>query len=144
MRAMAKLIEELYELFARDQRPEEFTNYQHCEECDDHNNTLKRYERRTLPVSVVTNPAWDAFCFITPEGYRYYYPRLCELAYGRGTDYFLDQFLFHLENRRHLLSAEEKIKTVELLLDLATVLADEIERYITKPDLDRVSEELCE
>lgn len=37
-------------LFENEPRPEHFTNYMHCEECYDHDQTLLQYPRDSLPL----------------------------------------------------------------------------------------------
>ena len=98
--------DKIRKLFSGQHRPDHFTDYTHCEECADHDATLQQYDNTSLPLDKVNNQAWDPVCFLTPEGFRYYYPRLCELAYGSGDDFYLESFLIHLENNLHLLTAQ--------------------------------------
>ena len=86
---MMTTLEELKEMFAAESRPDEFTDFNHCEECADHNETLKKYDRYAIPQEDLSNPGWDPICFVTPEAFRYLFPRLCELAYGQGSEYYL-------------------------------------------------------
>jgi hypothetical protein len=53
------------------------------------------------------NAGWDPICFTTDEGYRYWLPALARLALLPG-DYYVDQFLFHLENRLHVFDDAER------------------------------------
>lgn len=80
-------------------RPEHFTNYQHCEECAEHDRLLRTRDRQTLSLADVGNPGWDPLCFITPEGLAYYFPTLARLALAEPDalyGWYADQFLFHL------------------------------------------------
>ena len=129
-------------LFADDRRPHHFTDHRHCEECAGHDAALRRYDRANLPAVEVLNPGWDPICFVTPEGFRYFFPRLCELAYGKGEAFYLEQFLRHLENNLQVLSRAEKAAVFELLLDLVETLPEDIALNRTMPDIDRVSEKL--
>ena len=139
---MATTLEEIKKMFAAESRPEAYTDYNHCEECADHNETLKNYDRYALPLEELNNPGWDPICFVTPEAFRYLFPRLCELAYGEGNEYYLGQFLFHLENNVDLLTKAEKEKVYELLVDIYSKNSDEIDANFDKSDIDRVSERL--
>jgi hypothetical protein len=63
------------------------------------------------------HPGWDPICFVSPAGYLYYFPALARLAFGRsGEDYYLTQFLFHLnEERVQAMSGEQRAVVLELL-----------------------------
>ena len=135
-------LDKIKDLFSEEKRPYHFTDYTHCEECADHDATMQQFDNTNLPVEKVNNQAWDPVCFLTPEGFRYYYPRLCELAYGRGDAFYLESFLMHLENNIHLLTADEKEATFELLVDISEKLPDDIELNYAEADVDRVSEKL--
>ena len=135
---MNEPLEKIRALFAEEKRPEHFTDFEHCEECADHDVTLQKYDNTNLPSHVVTNPGWDPICFITPIGFRYYYPRLCELAYGAGNDFFLDSFLRHLEYNLELLSQDEKDATYEMLVDINEKIQSDISLNLAGPDIDRI------
>ena len=139
---MMTILEEVKEMFATELRSEAFIDYNHCEECADHNETLKKYDRNAIPLEELNNPGWYPICFVTPEAFRYLFPRLCELAYGVGNEYYLGQFLFHLENHVDLLTKAEKDKVYELLVDIYSQNSVEIDANFDKPDIDRVSERL--
>ena len=139
---MKDVLDEIMNMFAKEPRPDTFTEYMHCEECADHNETLGKYDRYGIPLEQLNNPGWDPICFVKPEAFRYLFPRLCELAYGKGREYYLDQFLFHLENNIGLLTAAEKHKVYELLLDISAKNAAEIDANLDMPTIDRVSEKL--
>ena len=119
---MKDLIEEAKRLFGDQTRPEHFTNYQHCRECAEHDETLRSYDLDSLSYEQLS-PAWDPFCFITPEGFSYYFPALVRLALeGTGETYFIDQFLFHLEydgpqNARFQAFSKEQRQFVARVLD---------------------------
>ena len=133
-------LESIKILFEAEQRPEHFTDYRHCEECAEHNDTLKKYARYELPLHALDNPGWDPICFLTPQAFRYLFPRLCELAYAMGEDYYLDQFLFHLENNSELLKKDEKDLVYRMLLELVEEHAAEIEQNLSLLDVDRVTD----
>lgn len=80
-------------------RPEHFTDYRHCSECEEHDDLLRSRDRDTLKLEDVENPGWDPLCFATDEGFKYYVPALVRLALAEPTDsgaWYFPQFLFHL------------------------------------------------
>ena len=66
--------------FAKRRRPEHFTNHTHCSECLEHDELLRSRDTETLTIGDVGNMGWDPICFITAEGYAYYFPALARLA----------------------------------------------------------------
>jgi hypothetical protein len=90
-------VERARELF-RAPRPEHFTNYRHCCECAEHDETLLQADIDTIGLAELGNPGWDPICFATPEGKKYYVPAMVRLSLDTLADeFYLAQFLFHLE-----------------------------------------------
>lgn len=87
------------EAFAGSPRPEHFTNYTHCAECEEHDNLLRSRNLDTLQISDVDNPGWDPVCFLNPSGWLYYFPALVRLSFSDPDDSYINQFLFHLSWR---------------------------------------------
>ena len=54
--------------------------YDHCDECEEHDDLMRSRDRATLRIEDVTDLAWTPLAFLTPEGYRYYMPALIRLA----------------------------------------------------------------
>jgi hypothetical protein len=82
-------------------KPEHFTCYTHCEECAEHDETLRSNDRASLQVSHVGNPGWDPLCFASPAGKAYYMPALARLALAPPTreyGWYGDQLVFHLSS----------------------------------------------
>ncbi len=80
-------------------RPEHFTNYQHCEECAEHDQTLRERDRATLGLDELGNPGWDPLCFCSAHGKAYYFPTLARLSLQpprNEYDWYGEQLLFHL------------------------------------------------
>lgn len=80
-------------------RPVHFTNFQHCEECAEHDQTLLSRTPDTIAVEDVGNPGWDPISFITPEGFLYYLPGLARLALEEppdGYSWYAAQFFWKL------------------------------------------------
>jgi hypothetical protein len=104
--------------FANVPRPEHFTNYRHCCECAEHDATLRGATPDTIGLAELGNAGWDPICYVSVEGFQYYLPALARLALGRGRDYYLDQFLFHLRwppERIAGLTAEQRAAVRRLL-----------------------------
>ena len=66
--------------FSACEKPLQFCNPTHCEECAEHNALLCARDRNTLAYADVSNPGWDPICFASPEGVAYYFPVLAKLA----------------------------------------------------------------
>ncbi len=80
------------------ERPEHFTNYRHCDECAEHDQTLLTAEIDTIGLEELGNPGWDPICFSSPEGRSYYMPAFVRLSLDTVDDaFYFEQFLFHLE-----------------------------------------------
>ncbi len=79
-------------------KPEHFTNYNHCDECAEHDQTLVNNTIDTIGMSELGNPGWDPLCFSSSDGIRYYMPALIRLSLetiDKGV--YIDQLLFHLD-----------------------------------------------
>jgi len=140
------LLEEAIELFGNTPRPEHFTDFTHCCECSEHDETLRKETLETLSYDCV-RPGWDPLCFISPEGFQYYFPALVRLALeGTGDTYFIDQLIFHLEldgkrNSRYLkFTPEQRSYVVRLLSYIVETRTDEIEEHFNYDALFRTIE----
>ncbi len=140
------LLEEAIELFGNTPRPEHFTDYTHCCECAEHDETLSRESIETLSCEHV-RPGWDPLCFISPEGFQYYFPALVRLALeGSGESYFLDSLVFHLEldgkanARFQQFTSEQRAYVVKLLSYLVETRAAEIDENLDTDALFRTIE----
>src|SRR5918992_338549 len=80
-------------------KPLHFTDYQHCCECAEHDETLLAYDRDSIGLEQLGSAAWDPLCFSYAEGLMYYMPALIRLTLD-GIDNpqqsYLEQMLFHL------------------------------------------------
>ena len=61
-------------------KPEHFTNYRHCCECAEHDETLLAQDVNSIGIEQLGNPGWDPLCFISPEGFLYYLPALIRIT----------------------------------------------------------------
>jgi hypothetical protein len=80
-------------------KPAHFSDYRHCCECAEHDQTLLTFDVDSIGLAELGNPGWDPLCFSSAEGLIYYLPALIRLTldtidYPQET--YLDQMLFHL------------------------------------------------
>jgi len=79
------------------EKPDNFTELSHCEECAEHNETLKNSDVKTIGLEALGKPSWDPVCFCSVEGKLYYTPAFLRLSLDSlDQEFYLDQFLFHL------------------------------------------------
>ena len=79
-------------------KPDSFCDSSHCEECAEHNETLKNNCVKTIGIEELGNQGWDPICFCSEEGKLYYMPALIRLSLETlGDEFYFEQFLFHLE-----------------------------------------------
>jgi hypothetical protein len=112
----AAILAPVREVFSDCPRPEHFTNYEHCEECRDHDDVLRSRYVKTLSIEDVGNGGWDPLCFISPEGFAYFFPALARLVLDEptGLGWYGPNVLFHLTQdhqcrslRRHFSPAKK-------------------------------------
>ena len=134
---LAPLLSEVERVFAMP-RPGWFVNANHCCECAEHEETLQAHNVETLGLESVGSPAWDPVCFISnADGFKYFLPALARLACGAGQDYYLSQFLFHLNGERVATFTKDQRRAVEnLLWALSETLARDIEDADDYHDLE--------
>jgi len=80
MSQLAAIIEDLYQCFSDYPRPENFTNFEHCNECLEHNETMKSASLDNLSGLHVGTTGWSPLGFLTEEAYGHCMPRFWELA----------------------------------------------------------------
>ena len=124
-------------------KPEKFGNPEHCAECAEHNETLKAHTPESISLAELGNPGWDPICYVdTADQFRYYLPALARLACGQGDDYYLGQFLFHLnEARIQNLDEVERELVADFLEELTSAIPEEIEGNL---DTDELLERLIQ
>lgn len=97
---LESVLRNLYSAFSDCKRPEHFTDYEHCEECAEHDEVMRSATLDTLDSVHLGGPGWAPFSFLTVEGFAHYMPRILELAVtGKGNehgDLFLSDILFQL------------------------------------------------
>lgn len=124
------LIDEAHRLFPEDLKPRHFTDFEHCDECREHDETLRTHSRESITYAELGNPYSDPMCFVDEYGMKYYFPALVRLAL-RSTikEYYVDQFLFHLtDNKSCIRFSRDQCSLVVRVLKLLKIrYADEIE-----------------
>jgi len=132
----ADMLRIINKAFAGCRRPDHFTDYTHCAECAGHDGVLRSRDVHTLQIEDVGNPGWDPICFISSEGFTYYFPALARLTlaqpdYAHG--WYGTQLLFHLvgdgnRNRRFLACTPEQRRAVvqflQHLIETRAAVAD--------------------
>ena len=121
-------------------KPEHFTNYQHCCECAEHDETLGSHDIDSIGINELGNPGWDPICFCNAEGFLYYMPALIRLTLDsmeKPEEFYLDQLLFHLigdgkDNRRVSACNAEQRQFVARFLE-----------YLTENYMTRIEAGLC-
>lgn len=126
--------------FGEEPRPAHFVREpNHCEECADHEAVLQATTRDTIGLDAVGNPGWDPLCYVTDAAFRHLVPGLSRLALEGGEDYYLDQFLFHLESGRADGFSPDQARAVATLLDHAReTMGHEIEDEMNAEEFNRV------
>ncbi len=90
-------IREAAGLFAAD-KPEHFTCYRHCDECAEHDETLRNATIEGIGLAELGNPGWDPVCFCSDEGKKHYMLAFIRLSLDTIDDEcYLAQLLFHLQ-----------------------------------------------
>lgn len=120
---MEELLASVRTAFEGTPRPEHFTNFMHCDECREHDETLRRHTPDTITLDEIGNPGWDPICFALPEAFQYYLPGLIRLAHEARHEY-IGQLLFHLTYDRDRV---ERFSTQQRLAILAWLTAMDVE-----------------
>ncbi len=124
-------------------KPLHFVDYRHCCECAEHDETLRSHNRDDISLQELGNPSWDPICFInTNVGFQYYLPALARLAMGKGNQYYLNSFLFHLNSERISALTQHQCQALRVFLEeLINIMPEEIEANSNTDELfQRISE----
>ncbi len=94
------ILTSIEQAFSGISRPDHFTNFTHCDECQEHDDTLRARTCDTLQRKDLGNMGWGPLSFCSEEGMGYYFPVLVRIALlpdaWRDHDWFLGMFLWHL------------------------------------------------
>ena len=135
--------------FGSTARPEHFLNFNHCEECAEHDQLLCSRDRETLKIEDVGNVCWTPLSMCSPEGFAYFMPSLARLALEEPSyeyGWFPDVLTIHLssdkENNSFLLycSKSQKRAIAKLLRHLNTSRATLAERLTETEDFEKIIE----
>ena len=66
--------------FQNVEKPEHFTNFSHCRECEEHDNTLRQFNKFNIPRRALGNLGYAPIGFSSPRGIAYYFPILARYA----------------------------------------------------------------
>lgn len=144
MQSDEAVLQSIRDAFCDYSKPEHFTNYAHCDECQEHDDTLRAQDVDTLARDHVGHGGWDPLCFTSPEGFAYLFPALCRIALQEeteGSDWYGPQLLFHLTyngQQNRLLarfSRRQKDAIVTLLRHIDRTRCDQIANYACEADL---------
>lgn len=129
-------VEEASSLF-RIEKPDHFTEYRHCCECAEHDETLRSSNVAEIGLQQLGNPGWDPLCFATVEGLKYYLPAMVRLSIETiNTEFYVAQMLFHLgsggkENRLLVsVTPQQKDFVARFLAFLISTYPSELEERI--------------
>lgn len=134
-----QVLRRIDEAFAGVSKPEHFTNYTHCDECAEHDKTLRLRTRATLRREDLGNAGWDPITFSSAHGIAYLFPALARIALlpdaWRSHSWYGGQLLFHLSydggSNKFLAwcSTRQADAVYELLRHMAATRYDAIARY---------------
>jgi hypothetical protein len=117
------------------EKPEHFTDFTHCEECEEHDQTLLNATILTIGLEELGNPGWDPICFCNEIGKMYLTPAFVRLSLETvNSEFYFGQFLFHLEhngeNNKYFLacSPAQRSFLAEFIGYMISSFASEIER----------------
>lgn len=110
-------------------KPVHFTNYQHCCECAEHDQTLLAYDVDSIGLEQLGYPSWDPLCFSSGAGILYYIPALIRLTLDtidKPHEIYLPQMLFHLiqDGNNNRLVRECNKKQREFIVEFLEYLID--------------------
>ena len=128
--------------FAGAARPEKFTDHPYCEECAE----WHEYFSALTPVThadVTEPPETLGISFLTGEAFVYLLPGMLRWITRSGPQYCVGDLLFHVENRLHALSEEQRSALRDFLYQVYDRLAERIhETAFDYPMLWRILNEL--
>ena len=105
--------------------PEKFTDHQYCEECADAHEYFSAFTPVTL-AAVTEPPETLGISFLTDEAFVYLLPGMLRWITRTGTQYCVGDVLFHVENRLHALTADQRTALRDLLYVVYERLHDRI------------------
>jgi hypothetical protein len=140
----SEILSALRDAFASVERSEHFTDYQHCDECFEHDQTLLSRDLDTLAREDMPSAAWDPITMATPQAFAYYLPALARLTLEMPHEHwgwYGEQLLNHLNwdgprNQRLLYCTQDQRQAVVALLEhVLTARADLVETYECRDEI---------
>ncbi len=110
--SMQLAIAQIDEAFLPTPKPKHFTNFNHCDECRAHDDTLRSKSVQSISRRDLGNQGWDPIGFCNPEGLAYYLPALARLAIipdlSEDQDLYVEMLIPHLNSsfREHCSSKQ--------------------------------------
>jgi hypothetical protein len=95
-------------------RPEKFTDHPYCEECADADEYFRQFTAETV-ADVTEPPETLPISFLTDGGFHYLLPGMLRWLPRTGPQYCVGDVLFHVENRLHTFSQEQRAAIRDLL-----------------------------
>lgn len=120
-----EILIKIEEEFNRAKKPRHFTDYTHCNECHEHDQTLRNTSIETAKREYFGSAGWDPITFSSGEGFLYYFPVLARFALlpdlWVNNDWYGTQLISHLtwdgkSNKLYKECNNEQKKAVLMLL----------------------------
>lgn len=129
------LVENAFKAFSEFEKPEHCTNYEHCEECAEHDQTLIKKTKTNLSIEDVGTVCWGPVPFMTMQALMYFMPRLIELAVNKAFDKDRDPYFLQFINSFFDLPNSDRIhlfgkKQIEIMLKAFEYLEQEYYQLI--------------
>ena len=142
MKTDKEIINLIEQEFGAVSRPDHFLDFNHCEECAEHDHLLCTRDRETLKIEDVGNISWTPLSMCSPEGFAYYMPSLARLALSEPTyeyGWFPDTLTIHLssneEKNNFLLYCTNSQKdAVAKLLKYLNISRQALPERLTEPE----------
>ena len=137
------VLEQIDQAFTAVDKPDHFTDFTHCDECKEHDDTLRARSRETLRRQDLGNCGWDPMTFSSAEGIGYFFPALARFALlpdvWRDHGWYGEQLVSHLswdgsDNRFLAWCSPEQRRVVHALL---VHLSATRTRAITQSSIER-------
>jgi hypothetical protein len=145
-------VEDTYKLFESFSKPQFATDFNHCEECQDHNDEVNGVSRRELSPEQIGTVCWGISSFLTPHAMGYYIPRFIELAVKGHSDkegapymcLFINQIGLNSASKQFLLFSKEQRQAVrDSLVILKVHHINTLAEYCWDDDLEIAINQWC-
>lgn len=134
-----EVLRKISEAFSEVKKPEHFTNFTHCDECKEHDDTLRARTRETLQRQDLGNAGWDPISFCGGEGIGYLFPTLARFSllpsvwrdYGWYGAQLLSHLSYHGAENKFLIwcSPAQREAVTELLNHILKTRSEAVSQY---------------